>query len=127
MKAEPPFNPLDKQNLGVSVADALLAREVGPLPATEEFMGAGLYAIYHVGEYAAYQPIAERNREGRFESPIYVGKAVPLGARKGGFGLGISPGNVLFRRLVEHAGSVRLASNLNSADFFCRYLVVDDI
>lgn len=52
---------------------------------------------------------------------------MPAGARKGGFGLGISPGTVLFKGLVEHAGSVQATNNLNAADFYCRYLVVDDI
>jgi len=31
MRVEPPYNPLDKKNLGVSVADALLVRRVEPL------------------------------------------------------------------------------------------------
>jgi hypothetical protein len=31
MRVETPYNPLDKKNLGVSVADALLARRVEPL------------------------------------------------------------------------------------------------
>ena len=59
--------------------------------------------------------------------PIYVGKAVPAGARKGGYGLGGSPGTVLYRRLIEHAESVEQAENLSAEDFFCRYLAVDDI
>ena len=40
---------LDKQNLGVSVADALLVKDVGPLPPTEPFLGAGIYTIYYTG------------------------------------------------------------------------------
>ena len=59
--------------------------------------------------------------------PIYVGKAVPAGTRKGGFGLDIEHGSVLYHRLVEHAESVKAAVNLDIADFFCRFLVVDDI
>ena len=59
--------------------------------------------------------------------PIYVGEAVPPGARKGGFGLDALSGNVLFRRLSEHADSISKASNLDISDFHCRYLVVDDI
>ena len=57
----------------------------------------------------------------------YVGKAVPEGARKGGFGLGVDPGRVLFRRLNEHAKSIAAAKNLDVRDFYCRYLVTDDI
>jgi hypothetical protein len=122
-----PFNPLDKQNLGESVANALLKRPVGPLPPDNTFMGAGIYAIYYAGDFGAYQPIQERNQDNRYEQPIYVGKAVPKGAMKGGFGLGTSPGNVLFSRLREHARSIEQAENLELQQFQCRYLVSDDI
>jgi hypothetical protein len=60
-------------------------------------------------------------------TPIYVGKAVPAGARKSGLGLDVAPGTVLYNRLAEHADSIREAENLELADFVCRYLVVDDI
>ena len=60
-------------------------------------------------------------------APIYVGKAVPAGARKGGYGLGESPGEVLYRRLREHSESIDQAENLALSDFKCRYLIVDDI
>lgn len=126
MKEEPPFNPLDKKNLGVSVADAMLTRPVSQLP-PETFNGAGIYAIYYVGDYSAYEPLSNKNRDGKFQAPIYVGKAVPPGARKGGFGLGKPTGNVLYKRLAEHAESIRNTKNLRIEDFFCRYLVVDDI
>jgi hypothetical protein len=106
MRIEVPYNPLDKKNLGVGVADALLCRSVEPLRASGPFVAAGIYAIYYVGDFPAYQPISEANWDGRFKMPIYVGKAVPAGARKGGYGLGVSPGTVLYRRLIEHAESV---------------------
>lgn len=121
-----PFNPLDKRNLAESVATALLKQTVGPLPPPNQFLGAGIYAIYYTGAFDAYRPVADKNREGKFEQPIYVGKAVPPGARKGGFGLSAIPENVLFSRLREHAKSIE-ATNLKLADFFCRYLVSDDI
>lgn len=63
----------------------------------------------------------------KFEAPIYVGKAVPAGARKGGFGLDKPAGKVLHKRLTEHAESIQGTKNLNLEDFACRYLVVDDI
>ena len=123
---ETPYNPLDKKNLGISVADAMLARPVSSLPLENRFMGAGVYAIYYVGDFPQYAPIAARNRDERFEAPIYVGKAIPAGARRGG-GLGVTTGPVLFSRLNEHARSLDQVENLNLSDFFCRYLVVDDI
>lgn len=122
-----PYNPLDKKHLGESVADALLRSAPDPLGELVTFNGAGIYAIYYTGQFPLYGPIAEQNAEGLFELPIYVGKAVPPGARKGGFGLGIDPGAALFKRLTEHAKSIDQAENLDLGDFYCRFLVVDDI
>jgi hypothetical protein len=121
-----PFNPLDKRNLGESVADAMLLQPVGPMPPSP-FIGAGIYAIYYTGDFVLYERIAERNRDGKFGWPIYVGKAVPAGARKGGFGLGEDPGQVMYARLCQHASSIEQASNVKLGDFYCRYLVVEDI
>lgn len=125
MSSERPFNPLDKKNLGESVADALLARPQSRLPPTQKFEGAGVYAIYYRGDFPAYSLIAERNRL-EAEIPIYVGKAVPKGARKGGL-TDASPGAVLHARLTQHAESIIAAVNLAIEDFSCRYLTVDDI
>ena len=121
-----PFNPLDKSNLGESVAEAMLHQSVGSLP-PDPFIGAGIYAIYYVGDFSLYAEMVGKNRNDQFQWPIYVGKAVPAGARKGGFGLGADPGQVLYKRLSEHASSIGQARNIDVADFRCRYLVVDDI
>lgn len=128
MRRESAFNPLDKRNLGTSVADALLAQGRSPLPPAEKFEAAGVYAIYYQGSFPLYRPFADRNKtnDGR-DVPLYIGKAVPRGARKGGFGLDTDPGSVLYDRLAEHAESINLANNLKLEDFFCRYLAVDDI
>ena len=126
MRDEPLYNPLDKRNLGVSVADALLAKPLGKLPPEEPFIGAGVYAIYYSGNHPAYRPISLKTKRQR-EVPIYVGKAVPAGARKGTFGLDVTPGTVLYSRLAEHAESIRQTKSLALPDFSCRYLVVDDI
>ncbi len=121
-----PFNPLDKRHLGESVGQALLRQPVLPMEGLKPFNGAGIYAIYFTGDFPAYEPISERNGNGQFAAPIYVGKAVPKGARKGG-DLQASPGRVLHNRLNQHANNIREASNLHIADFHCRYLIVDDI
>lgn len=125
--ADTPFNPLDKRNLGESVADALLARALGPLPPEKSFNGAGVYAIYYLGDFPAYAALTQTNREAGREVPIYVGKAVPPGARKGGFGLSTAPGTALYSRLREHARSIGETGSLNVKDFRCRYLIADDI
>lgn len=125
MKKEDVYNPLDKTNLGASVAEALLSRDLLSLDGLAPFRGAGVYALYYHGNFTAYKAI--RSVKGEQEIPIYVGKAVPAGARKGDVGLGQDPGTVLYKRLKEHAESIRLATNLKITDFHCRYLVVDDI
>lgn len=116
----PPYNPLDKVHLGESVASALLGRSPVALDSLEPFDGAGVYALYYNGRLDVYASVSGR------DIPIYVGKAIPPGSRKG-LGLGAAPRLALFKRLGEHAESIRLASNLDIADFTCRYLVVDDI
>jgi len=128
MKQEQPYNPLDKENLGLSVAEALLSRPVEPLPPGDIFLGAGIYVIYYWGDFPAYAPLAERNREaGSPELPIYVGRATPKGGRKGSRLKGGMTGPVLYKRLMKHADSIREAKSLDLQDFSCRYLVVDEI
>ncbi|MCB0781180.1 MAG: Eco29kI family restriction endonuclease [Flavobacteriales bacterium] len=125
MRDEQAYDPLDKVNLGASVADALLSRQLTPLGKLVPFSGAGVYAIYYHGPFSAYENV--RSEAGVREVPIYAGKAVPPGARKGLAGLGQKPGKDLYKRLVEHAKSIEATTSLDLADFTCRYLVVDDI
>lgn len=122
-----PFNPLDKKNLGASVAEAMLSRKTFPLGNLPEFRGAGIYAIYYSGQFKSYSELSRRNQNAKFTAPIYVGKAVPAGARKGGVTGPESGGKPLFKRLGEHAESICAVPNLDIADFHCRFLVVDDI
>jgi len=123
----PPFNPLDKEKLGESVAHALLETKISNLPPEKAFVGAGIYAIYYTGDFKLYAKITARNTDHKYAWPIYVGKAVPAGARKGGYGLGADPKQALFKRLREHADSIGQTENLKLADFKCRFLVVEDI
>jgi hypothetical protein len=121
------YNPLEKRALAESVAKALLSRPVEPLPPDKTFDGAGIYVIYYTGDFPRYAPISDRNHEGRCDRPIYAGKAVPKGARKGGFSFEQKAGQVLYNRLKEHADSIKSTGNLKLDDFRCRYLAVDDI
>lgn len=122
-----PYNPLDKRNLGKSVAQALLAQGVRAMAGIGEIRGAGVYAIYYTGPFPAYEPVASRNRNGVFGQPIYVGKAIPKGGRKGGIATDMSEGTALRDRLRQHAASIEQAENLALGDFHYRCLVVDDI
>ena len=122
-----PYNPLDRIHLGESVVHALLACPVVALPPPEPFIGVGIYALYYMGDFPSYRRITEQNVHDAWAKPIYASKVVPEDARRGGYGLGESPGEVLYRRLREHAASIQQATNLSLGDFACRYLVVDDI
>lgn len=121
-----PFNPLDKKHLGESVGQAMIRQPVVPLDDLQAFQGAGIYAIYYTGNCEGYERISDANADGRFVAPIYVGKAVPSGARKGGT-LEAKSGQYLYNRIKQHLKSVTEAENLNSGDFHCRFLIVDDI
>lgn len=127
MKKPSAFNPLDKKNLGESVAEALLKSAPKPLANLQPFKGAGVYAIYCSGGFKAYKPVFCKSPPAAEDAPIYVGKAVPPGARKGQFGVDSKPGSDLFNRLKQHAASIEQVSNLEVSKFYCRLLLVDDI
>lgn len=122
-----PYNPLDKLNLGRSVAEALLQGPVAPLSNTNGLVGAGVYAIYYTGDFPPYASITARNQGGAFSQPIYVGKAIPEGGRKGGLVYDAGKGQALRNRLRNHARSIDQVNNINISDFYFRSLVVDDI
>lgn len=122
-----PFNPLAMESLAASIVQRLLEIDPVPLKAVPKFFGAGLYAIYYTGDFPAYKIVRDNNLGDAWALPIYVGKAVPKGSRRG---LTVGAGaesDALYRRIREHAGSIRAADNLELDDFFVRWLVVDDI
>lgn len=119
-----PFNPLDMRNLAESIVNALDEVEPQPLEKLVRFEGAGIYALYYDGPFEAYSLLTEQNRDGSRE-PIYIGKAVPSGGRRG---IAVeTKTTALFKRLSEHARSIIAASNLNITDFHARWLVMEDI
>ncbi len=124
------YNPLEKKNLGKSVADALLEQPVYPLSDVPAFEGAGIYVIYYHGPYPAYTKLAAANiDEARW--PIYIGKAIPTGGRKGASLMASARGTPLYKRLAEHRQSIcdveHGSGSLAVQDFRIRYLIVDDI
>jgi hypothetical protein len=127
MPTGPRYSPLDTREIGKSVVDALLDRPAEALGGIGNFVGAGIYVIYYVGEFRPYRMIVEKNRHDRFSRPIYIGKAVPAGARTGVVLAEEYTGTALYKRLKEHADSIRATSTLDIDDFFARYLVVDDV
>lgn len=123
-----PFNPLDKKNLGLSVANAMMDIEPVPLADVPNIPGAGIYAIYYCGDFEPYQLLTELNSgPAGLQYPIYVGKAIPEGGRTG---MGLSDGEETFTlrtRLRIHARSIQAAENLDLTHFFLRMLVVEPI
>jgi hypothetical protein len=86
-----------------------------------EFDGAGVYAIYYVGEFPPYLLLSKVNKQECHE-PIYIGKAVPSGWRQGR--IITSTSAVLSRRLNEHVKSISQSKNLNLDDFRCRFVIL---
>lgn len=113
-----PYDPLDYENLARSVVQGLLDGPSHRLPPQEPFGGPGVYAIYYHGTFEGYSKLVKV----RPVSPIYVGKAVPSGARKGGHQA--MSGRELYQRLTQHSKSIDQAENIQLEDFTCRYLVV---
>ena len=120
-----PFDPLGLNNLAISTAKALLERRARPLGDLPSFSGAGVYAIYYSGTHPAYEVIAAENQDRqRPRWPIYVGKAVPEGARRGLPKVAAAATNALFKRLRDHRESIQAAPSLRVDDFLCRFLIV---
>ena len=118
-----PFNPLDKRNLAETIAMAIGRSEVHQVPPTP-FNAAGLYFIYYDGPFPAYAPLVASNKDGCV-LPIYIGKGMPRGVRKGGGEA--KPGRSgIHPRLVNHANSIGEVANLEIAHFRCRWLSVDE-
>jgi len=119
--AKTPYNPLDKINLARSIERELLGRAPIQLANAEAVQGAGIYVIYYCGTFTPYARIRVTGQ------PIYVGKAIPKGGRKGGLGADASRGRAMADRIAQHARSIDEVSNLDLEHFQVRYLMVDDI
>jgi hypothetical protein len=78
-----PFNPLEHEVLGAAIAQVLAGTNLHRLSEHFPIDGAGIYAIYYTGNHPSYQKLADHNRHRAGAWPIYVGQALPAGARKG--------------------------------------------
>lgn len=81
--------------------------------------GPGIYSLYYLGDNHNYVFISDGFL------PIYVGKAIPPGSRKGDSMDPYAP--ALRRRIIEHSKSINQAENLDLSDFFFRYLAVEPV
>ena len=110
------YDPLTYDNLMAGLALHFSERPKVPLESPGEVAGPGIYALFYAGPFDTYHSISGT------ESPIYVGKAVPPGSRRGEDVDIERP--ALRQRLREHARSIAHANNLAVGDFSCRYLAV---
>lgn len=123
-----PYNPLEKIHLAESIVRAILGSEVRPLSETSHLVGAGVYVIYYAGKLPMYTQVSKRNVNGDFNQPLYIGKAIPKGGRKGSFSDdAAAKGTALRDRLGQHLTSVTEGKGLRPEDFYFRSLMVDDI
>jgi hypothetical protein len=113
------YDPLTYDNL---MAGTILEFERRPLLRLADDIsarGSGIYCLVYTGLFDVYGEIAASG------NPVYVGKAVPPGSRRG------DTVNVDFpalrSRLREHARSIDQATNLDKADFEYRYLAIEPV
>lgn len=109
----------------------------------------GVYVLYYRGEFPLYRDLRDRNSVA-LQKPIYVGKAVSSGSRTGGRRSAAMPAaetevdvpaalaaldsdvrapqsNSLFKRLSEHAATIRKAeTTLRVEDFEVRVVPMAD-
>ena len=109
------LDPSDPEVVGKLIAETLLVQARHGLGDVPKFYGSGVYSIYYVGAFDAYQPLTQT------DTPIYVGKADPASH---GATTPMQQGTRLWSRLYDHRRSISAAENLDLTDFECRYLVV---
>lgn len=98
---------------------------VHSLPLSQNFKGAGVYALYYTGHQPLYKEFSTINRLA-YNQPIYVGKAVPKGWRQSRISEHETrAGSELFRRISEHSGNIIKANNLDLKDFSCRFIIFE--
>ena len=110
------YDPLTYENLMAGLVVHFERQSRARLSDITDVPGPGIYALFYGGECEAYAQIAGTPQ------PIYVGKAVPPGSRKGG-AVDVSAPS-LQRRLNQHARSLEEAENLALTDFECRHLAL---
>ena len=113
------YDPLTYGNL---MAGTVLEFERQPLLRLSDnisMRGPGIYCLVYTGQFDVYHDITVSGE------PIYVGKAVPPGSRRGDVVNVNSP--ALRNRLREHARSIEQVTNLDNEDFLYRYLAIEPI
>ena len=110
------YDPLTYDNLMTGLVMHFQKQTPERLDLIADVKGPGIYSLFYSGSMHIYRPISGSGR------PIYVGKAVPPGSRKGGRVDESIP--ALQRRIREHSKSIGDVEDLEVSDFSCRYLSV---
>ena len=111
------FDPFPNNIVEILVRE-FASRSLNELPPTEHVgFGPGVYGLYYNGDFGSYRDLKNE------KIPIYVGKAVVPGGRKGA-GSAEYEKNFVIRRLQEHSKTIKVAPNLNLKDFDCRWLLI---
>lgn len=109
------FNPLAPDAIDRTIIAEFYRNEnLYPLANLSQFDGEGVYFIFS-DRLPYYHDQLQ---------PIYIGKAVNYGGRKG---LTTTDGKALFRRLRDHARSISAAKNLDIKDFKFKVLTMDQV
>ncbi len=101
------------------MAGMVLRFEEQPLNALVDditIAGPGIYCLMYSGQHKAYAGISDGPK------PIYAGKAIPPGSRRGEEGDTTFP--ALQARIREHKRSIQAVSNLDVNDFTYRSLAI---
>ena len=130
-----PFHAaIDYNKLTLNCVQELMRCQRKPLAEIIQtpFSGAGVYAIFYNGSSPLYTRLQD-TEDLKEWYPIYDGKAIPKGGRKGRKRRKEEEANgrALWERLTDHHQSIIQTSSSSSSlcvdDFSCRYLVVHDL
>jgi hypothetical protein len=123
------FNPLDPDSIGTMLRERLEKNDPQSFP-PQPFRGAGLYALYYVGDtIQEYRPLVDEFNLGR-GIPVYVGKA-EAGSSNYRYGPDYDA-TKLYKRIEKHANSISEVERINGeqnlrlTDFRVRFLSLDD-
>lgn len=118
-----PYNPLDLEALGESLLRQLERQHPLGLEDVPRFSGAGIYALYYCGKSHPYEELGAFNAESDCSLPIYVGRSVDRGSRRGIDPLERVTRSLLWDRIQQHRRSIASVASLAPADFKVRALV----